>query len=81
LRDALAADGVHIQSRERGTLEIHGLSAERVGEIAAERQWVLHELTPRRASLEDAYMRLTGESVEFRTEVPVITEDILERAA
>ena len=81
LRDALATDGVRIQSREHGTLEIHGVSAERVGEIAAERQWVLHELTPRRASLEDAYMRLTGESVEFRTEVPVITEDILERAA
>ncbi|HKR98245.1 MAG TPA: ATP-binding cassette domain-containing protein [Candidatus Dormibacteraeota bacterium] len=81
LRDALAADGVRIQSRERGTLEIHGVSPERVGELAAERQWVLHELTPRRASLEDAYMRLTGESVEFRTEAPAITDEILDRAA
>ena len=28
---------------------------------------VLHELTPQKASLEDAYMRLTGDSVEYRT--------------
>src|SRR5262245_37620061 len=81
LRDALTADGVRIHSREHGTLEVHGVSAQRVGEIAAEHQWVLNELTPGRASLEDAYMRLTGESVEFRTEVPVIGDDILERAA
>ena len=81
LRDALATDGVRIESRERGTLEVHGIAAERVGEIAAERQWVLHELTPRRASLEDAYMRLTGESVEFRTEAPVIADDMLEPVA
>jgi ABC-2 type transport system ATP-binding protein len=81
LRDALASDGLRIESHERGTLEVHGISAERVGEIAAERQWVLHELTPRRASLEDAYMRLTGESVEFRTEVPTFTDEILEPAA
>jgi ABC-2 type transport system ATP-binding protein len=81
LRDALAADGVRINSRERGTLEVHGLSAERIGELAAQRSWVLYELTPQRASLEDAYMRLTGDSVEYRTNVPVVTDEILEQAA
>jgi ABC-2 type transport system ATP-binding protein len=81
LRDALAADGVRIQSRERETLEVHGVSAEDIGELAAQRQWVLHELTPQRASLEDAYMRLTGDSVEYRTNVPVVTDEILEQAA
>jgi ABC-2 type transport system ATP-binding protein len=81
LRDALAADGVRIHSRERGTLEVHGLSAERIGELAAQRQWVLYELTPQRASLEDAYMRLTGDSVEYRTAVPVATDEVLEQAA
>jgi ABC-2 type transport system ATP-binding protein len=81
LREALAADGVRINSRERGTLEVHGLSAERIGELAAQRSWVLYELTPQRASLEDAYMRLTGDSVEYRTNVPVVTDEILEQAA
>jgi len=81
LRDALAADGVRINSRERGTLEVHGLSAERIGELAAQRSWVLYELTPQRASLEDAYMRLTGDSVEYRTNVSVVTDEILEQAA
>jgi ABC-2 type transport system ATP-binding protein len=82
LRDAIAGDGVRVRSHERGTLEIQGASAERIGELAAQRQWILHELTPRRASLEDAYMRLTGDSVEYRTHVSVVTDDeILEQAA
>jgi ABC-2 type transport system ATP-binding protein len=81
LRDALAGDGVRIQSRERETLEVQGLSAERIGELAAEQRLILHELTPQRASLEDAYMRLTGDAVEFRTDVPVLTDEILEQAA
>jgi ABC-2 type transport system ATP-binding protein len=81
LRDALAGDGVRIQSRERETLEVQGLSAERIGELAAQRELTLHELTPQRASLEDAYMRLTGDAVEFRTHVPVETGEILEQAA
>jgi ABC-2 type transport system ATP-binding protein len=81
LRDALAGEGVRIQSHERGTLEVHGLSADRIGELAAQRQLILHELTPQRASLEDAYMRLTGDSVEYRTNIPVTTDEILEQAA
>jgi ABC-2 type transport system ATP-binding protein len=83
LRDALAREGVRIHSRERGTLDIRGVSAERIGELAAQRQWVLYELTPQRASLEDAYMRLTGDSVEYRTNVPAMSDDdeILEQAA
>jgi ABC-2 type transport system ATP-binding protein len=83
VRDALAGPGVRIQSHERGTLDVHGLSAEHIGEVAAQHRLTLHELTPQRASLEDAYMRLTGDSVEYRTNVPepVADEQILERAA
>jgi ABC-2 type transport system ATP-binding protein len=66
LREVLAADGRAVTSVERGVLEIHGLSSEAIGEIAARSGIVLHELTPRTASLEDAYMALTGDSVEFR---------------
>jgi ABC-2 type transport system ATP-binding protein len=78
LRDALAGEGVRIRSRERETIEVQGLSAERIGELAAERRLILHELTPQRASLEDAYMRLTGDAVEYRT---TVADEILEPVA
>jgi ABC-2 type transport system ATP-binding protein len=40
-------------------------TAPQIGEVTAERGLVLHELTPQRASLEEAYMELTRESGEF----------------
>lgn len=83
LRDLLAEDGVTIRSTQRDVLEIAGVSSDRIGEVAAAAGVVLHELTPRTASLEEAFMELTGDSVEYHAtahpyETPV-TE--LERAA
>jgi ABC-2 type transport system ATP-binding protein len=66
LRTGLVADGATVTSTERDVLEVHGLASERIGEIAATQRVILHELTPQKASLEDAYMALTGDSVEFR---------------
>jgi ABC-2 type transport system ATP-binding protein len=65
LREALAAPGVTVHSAEPGLLEVHGLGSERIGEVAAADGIVLHELTPQQASLEEAFMRLTGEAVEY----------------
>ena len=48
-------------------LEIVGLPASRIGDIAADRGIPLHELTPTTGSLEDAYLALTGDAVEYRT--------------
>lgn len=67
LRDALAAPGVVIAGDERGVLEVRGASAQRIGEAAAAGGIVLHELTPLQASLEDAFMRLTQDAVEYHT--------------
>jgi len=67
LRDALAGAGVEISGDERGVLEVRGASAERIGEAAAAGGIVLHELTPLQASLEDAFMRLTHDAVEYHT--------------
>jgi ABC-2 type transport system ATP-binding protein len=75
LRDLLAADGVTVGSSERGVLEISGVPVEEIGETAAREGLVLHELTPRTASLEDAFMALTGDSVEYHATA------VLERAA
>jgi ABC-2 type transport system ATP-binding protein len=58
--------GVSVAGDERGALEISGLSAEQVGEIAAADHVVLHELTPVQVSLEDAFMDLTREEVEYK---------------
>jgi len=66
LRAALVADGATVTSTEHDLLEVHGLGSERIGEIAATLRATLHELTPQMASLEDAYMALTGDSVEYR---------------
>ena len=46
-------------------LSVTGMEAPRIGEIAATAGIVLHELTPRLASLEEAYMELTAGSGEY----------------
>jgi ABC-2 type transport system ATP-binding protein len=77
LADLLAADGVTVSSDERGVLSVLGLPSERIGELAALNAIVLHELTPKTASLEEAFMRLTGDSVEYHAAafgIPVPTE-------
>ncbi|MGO9497039.1 MAG: ABC transporter ATP-binding protein [Solirubrobacteraceae bacterium] len=65
LRDALAAKRARVDSVERGVLEVHGLSGQEIGEIALAEKIVLAELTPMSLSLEQAFMRLTGETVEY----------------
>ena len=48
-----------------------GLESKQIGELAAERGHVLHQLRDVTVSLEEAYFRLTGESVEYRAPAPV----------
>jgi ABC-2 type transport system ATP-binding protein len=61
----LASDGATVH-RDNGTLSVCGVEAARVGELAAAHQITLHELTPERASLEEAFFELTEASVEYR---------------
>jgi len=71
LETALAGEGVSITSPAPELLEIAGLTAEQVGEAAAANGIALHELTPLHASLEQAFMDLTREDLEFaHTEAP-----------
>ena len=51
---------------EPGLLEVHGLTAVQIGDAAAANGLALHELTPQQASLEQAFMDLTREDVEFK---------------
>jgi ABC-2 type transport system ATP-binding protein len=59
-----------------GLLSVREMEAARVGELAAAGGLVLHELTPKRGSLEEAFMELTRDSVEYdtRTSQPAATE-------
>ena len=67
----LEADGAAVTSPAPGALELRGIDAERVGELACARGIALHELSPRSASLEEAYMALTQDAVEYRSDVAV----------
>ena len=66
LRALLAGPDVAIRDVEPSVLEVGGLTAEQIGDLAAERGIRLHELTPVQASLEEAFMELTREDVEFK---------------
>jgi len=67
----LSGPGVTITSDEAGVLTIIGATTVQVGELAAANRVVLHELTPVAGSLEEAYMSLTQDSVEYHSaEVP-----------
>jgi ABC-2 type transport system ATP-binding protein len=70
LAELLAGEGASIQDGADGTADggflVSGVQAQRIGDIAAEHGIRLHELSPRRASLEDAFMRLTHDSVSYR---------------
>jgi ABC-2 type transport system ATP-binding protein len=64
-RDVTAAAGYAPVQAGDGSFEIPDVDAATLGELAARHQLVLHELSPQRASLEEAFMRLTAESVEY----------------
>ena len=66
LVEVVAGPEVRIRRIGPDQVEIHGLEAEEIGQAAHVSGIVLHELAPRQASLEDAFMELTGESVEYR---------------
>lgn len=71
LRERVLGPDVSVESGERGQLEICGLTAAQIGEAAAVGGIVLHELVPIQASLEEAFMDLTRDTVEFKSQTPL----------
>jgi ABC-2 type transport system ATP-binding protein len=69
LRVELVGPGVTFADAERGALEVHGLTPEQVGDAAAAAGIALHELSPQQASLEEAFMNLTRDELEFAAEI------------
>jgi ABC-2 type transport system ATP-binding protein len=67
LRGHIVDADVTVVAVEPGLIEVHGLTAQQIGEAASQHGIVLHELTPQQASLEEAFMDLTRDDVEFKT--------------
>jgi ABC-2 type transport system ATP-binding protein len=65
LAQLLQGPQVSISTTEQGLLTVTGLTAEVIGDAAAGAGIPLHELTPVGASLEEAYMELTQDDVEY----------------
>ena len=64
----LAHAGATVAATDRDTLTVSGLPAERVVALLGESAVPFSEISPHRATLEEAYMELTRDEVEFRAE-------------
>jgi ABC-2 type transport system ATP-binding protein len=65
LAEALSADEVTINQPGSDLLEVTGLSAAQIGQAALDAGIVLHGLAPQEASLEEAFMTMTRDAVDF----------------
>jgi ABC-2 type transport system ATP-binding protein len=68
LQEALLRASAEITSSDDGIL-VSGLDSSKIGEMAADNGIVLHELSPQTGSLEQAFMQITGDSVEYHTDL------------
>ncbi len=66
LTAALAGRGAQVTETPDGALHVTGLAASHIGDLAAERGVVIHELAVHEPSLEAAYFELTNSAVDFR---------------
>jgi ABC-2 type transport system ATP-binding protein len=69
LAGLLTGNGAASHMEADGALAVTGLSAADIGELAGAQGIFLHELSPQEASLEEAYMELTHDSVEYRSDL------------
>ena len=67
LRELLLGPGIGVSSDQSGVLHVQGLTAEQIGTAAWQARLPVFELTAQHASLEEAFMRLTDDSVDFRS--------------
>ena len=71
LSDVLRTAGAGVRSRDDGGLLVTGLDAARIGDLALESGVALHELSPVQASLEEVFMDLTSDMVDYHGQTPL----------
>jgi ABC-2 type transport system ATP-binding protein len=69
LMQLLAGTGVSVEVHERELLEVSGLDPRGIARTALDNQEMVYELTPIQASLEEAYMELTKDEVEYHSHI------------
>jgi ABC-2 type transport system ATP-binding protein len=67
LEALLTTQGARVTPEPDGALAVSGTGAPAIGDLAAGHGIAIHELTPRHATLEEAYVELTSDSVDYRT--------------
>jgi ABC-2 type transport system ATP-binding protein len=71
LADSLRSAGAVVRDREDGALLVTGLDAVHIGDLALEAGVALHELSPVQASLEEVFMDLTSDMVDYHGQTPL----------
>ena len=71
LRTTENAPELTIEVETAGTLLVRGLDARQIGRLCAQQGIELHQLTSITGSLEDAYLALTRDQLEYRTTPPL----------
>jgi ABC-2 type transport system ATP-binding protein len=65
LASLLTNEGARVAAEADGALAVTGLDGQAIGDLALAQGIALHELSPQNASLEEAFMELTKDSVEY----------------
>jgi ABC-2 type transport system ATP-binding protein len=65
---ALTKAGATVRSSDSEALLVADMDSAAIGELAAANGVTLHELSPQTGSLEEAFMQLTGDSVEYHAQ-------------
>jgi ABC-2 type transport system ATP-binding protein len=65
LAEVITGEGARAERSSEDALSVSGMPARRIAELAGWAGIVVYELTPQRASLEQAFMELTADSVEY----------------
>jgi ABC-2 type transport system ATP-binding protein len=76
LQDLLLGPDVTITSEQANVLEVQGLTAEQIGTVAWQAHLPVFELASQQASLEEAFMQLTKDSVEYRSGDANVTTEV-----
>jgi ABC-2 type transport system ATP-binding protein len=71
LADALVAPDITVARTGHETLEVTGLTAAQVGDRARDLHISLHGLAPKQVSLEEAFMEMTRDEVEYHAHTPI----------
>jgi ABC-2 type transport system ATP-binding protein len=66
LEEILRARGANVVVEGDGSYSVSGMDAAAIGDLAGDAGLHLHELSPQMASLEEAFMELTRDAVEYR---------------